>query len=163
MTLWWVCFLFLHCSEWSVSCVYWCGLQTECEENKPHINIITRTPRLRRHSSAFSWLCKIMWLETPFSQTMGERSRSPDNDQERKGGKHAHSHYSSDFGSSPQSSGPSSPVHATSCVSTREKNPKRHLSDNQVQHQSECLEKTQAPGSQVQRGQAQHDGKRRFL
>ncbi|XP_052043689.1 lebercilin [Apodemus sylvaticus] len=65
---------------------------------------------------------------------MGERARSPDAEQERKGGKHPFSHYSSDFGSSPQSSGPSSPIHTTSCASTREKNPKRHLSDNQVHH-----------------------------
>ncbi|XP_021062687.1 lebercilin isoform X2 [Mus pahari] len=65
---------------------------------------------------------------------MGERARSPDIEQERKGGKHPYSHYSSDFGSSPQSSGPSSPVNTTSCASTREKNPKRHLSENPVHH-----------------------------
>lgn len=65
---------------------------------------------------------------------MGERARSPDAEEERKGGKHPYCHYSSDFGSSPQSSGPSSPVHTTSCASAREKNPKRHLSDNQVHH-----------------------------
>lgn len=65
---------------------------------------------------------------------MGERARSPDIEQGKKGGKHPYSHYSSDFGSSPQSSGPSSPVNTTPCASTREKNPKRHLSDNQVHH-----------------------------
>lgn len=66
---------------------------------------------------------------------MGERDQSSDTDQERKGGKHPYlSHYSSDFGSSPQSSGPSSPVNTPPCASNREKNPKRHLSDNQVHH-----------------------------
>nr|Q80ST9.1 RecName: Full=Lebercilin; AltName: Full=Leber congenital amaurosis 5 protein homolog [Mus musculus]AAH49101.1 Leber congenital amaurosis 5 (human) [Mus musculus]AAH52060.1 Leber congenital amaurosis 5 (human) [Mus musculus] len=65
---------------------------------------------------------------------MGERARSPDIEQGKKGGKHPYSHYSSDLGSSPQSSGPSSPVNTTPCASTREKNPKRHLSDNQVHH-----------------------------
>lgn len=90
-----------------------------------------------------------MWLERSFFQTMGERARSPDIEQGKKGGKHPYSHYSSDFGSSPQSSGPSSPVNTTPCASTREKNPKRHLSDNQVHHPSKCLE--QMPGTWVLR------------
>ncbi|XP_051063848.1 lebercilin [Phodopus roborovskii] len=67
---------------------------------------------------------------------MGERARSPDTDEERKSGKHHYSHYSSDFGSSSQSSGHSSPVSRPSCSSTKEKNPKRQLSDNQVYHQA---------------------------
>ncbi|XP_006985427.3 lebercilin [Peromyscus maniculatus bairdii] len=66
---------------------------------------------------------------------MGERAGSPDPDQERKASKHHFSHYSSDFGSSPQSSDHSSPIHLLSCPTTKEKNPKRQLSENQVHHQ----------------------------
>lgn len=118
-----------------------------CRPNtmKEHSNctqiIITRTPRLQKHSSVLPRICKTMWLERSFFQTMGERDQSSDTDQERKGGKHPYSsHYSSDFGSSPQSSGPSSPVNTPPCASNREKNPKRHLSDHHVRHQSKCLE-----------------------
>uniref|UniRef100_A0A8C6QX41 Lebercilin domain-containing protein n=1 Tax=Nannospalax galili TaxID=1026970 RepID=A0A8C6QX41_NANGA len=67
---------------------------------------------------------------------MGERAQSPDTDQERKVCKHHYSHYSSDFGSSPQSSGQSTPVNSPSCARPREKNPKRQVSDNQVHHQA---------------------------
>ncbi|XP_036049708.1 lebercilin [Onychomys torridus] len=66
---------------------------------------------------------------------MGERAGSPDTDQERQAGKHHYSPYSSDFGSSAQSSDHSSPLNLLSCPSTKEKNPKRQLSENQVHHQ----------------------------
>ncbi|XP_075821217.1 lebercilin [Microtus pennsylvanicus] len=65
---------------------------------------------------------------------MGERARSSDSDQERKAGKHSYSRYSSDFGSSPQSSGHSSPVNPPPCPATKGKNPKRQFSDNPVYH-----------------------------
>ncbi|KAH0519830.1 Lebercilin [Microtus ochrogaster] len=67
---------------------------------------------------------------------MGERARSPDSDQERKAGKHSYSRYSSDFGSSSQSSGHSSPVNPLPCPATKGKNPKRQFSDNPVYHQA---------------------------
>ncbi|XP_050996331.1 lebercilin [Acomys russatus] len=67
---------------------------------------------------------------------MGERARSPETGPERKASEHHFSHYSSDFASSPQSSGHSSPVSSSSYVNTKEKHPKRQLSDNQVQHQT---------------------------
>lgn len=81
---------------------------------------------------------------------MGERDRSSDTDQERKSGKHRYSHYSSDFGSSTQSSGHSSPVSRPSCPSTKEKNPKRQLSDNQVHHQT--LKKVSPKAEPIRRG-----------
>lgn len=70
---------------------------------------------------------------------MGERARSPDSDQERKAGKHSYSRYSSDFGSSPQSSGHSSPVSPPPCPATKGKSPKRQFSDNPGYHQGKCL------------------------
>ncbi|ELW70093.1 Lebercilin [Tupaia chinensis] len=66
---------------------------------------------------------------------MGERAKSPDTDQERKADKPHYSYYSSDFGTSPQSSGHSSPV-SPSSTTVKEKNPKRHISDSQVYHQA---------------------------
>ncbi|KAL2792158.1 lebercilin [Daubentonia madagascariensis] len=67
---------------------------------------------------------------------MGEKARSPDTDQERKAGKQHYSYYSSDFGTTPQSSGRSSLVDSSSPTSIREKNPKRQTSDSQVCHQA---------------------------
>lgn len=60
---------------------------------------------------------------------MGERSRSPGTDQKRKAGKQYCSHYSPDFGSSPQSSGHSSPINSS--LRRKEKNAKQQLSDSQ--------------------------------
>ncbi|EHB06821.1 Lebercilin [Heterocephalus glaber] len=65
---------------------------------------------------------------------MGERARSTDSDQESKTTRHS-CYYSSDFGTTPQSSGQSSPVHP-SPVNIRGKDPKRQVSDNQVHHQA---------------------------
>ncbi|XP_045860056.1 lebercilin [Meles meles] len=65
---------------------------------------------------------------------MGERERSPDNDQESKAGKHCYS--SSDFETTPQSSGRSSLVNSSSPTSIKGKNPKRQISDSQVHHQA---------------------------
>ncbi|XP_002714590.1 lebercilin isoform X1 [Oryctolagus cuniculus] len=67
---------------------------------------------------------------------MGERAGSPDTDQERKAGKHHSSYYSSDFGTTPQSSCQSSPVNASSPASIRGKSPKRQISDSQVHQQA---------------------------
>lgn len=64
---------------------------------------------------------------------MGERERSPDNDRESKAGKHHYS--SSDFETTPQSSGRSSLVNSSSPTSIKGKNPKRQISDSQVHHQ----------------------------
>lgn len=66
---------------------------------------------------------------------MGERERSPDNDQESKAGKHHYSYRSSDLGSTPQSSGRSSLVNSSSPTSIKGNNPKRQISDSQVHHQ----------------------------
>nr|XP_054361418.1 lebercilin isoform X2 [Mirounga angustirostris] len=67
---------------------------------------------------------------------MGERERSPGNDQESKTGKHHYSYCSSDFGTTPQSSGRSSLVNSSSPTSIKGKNPKRQISDGQVHHQA---------------------------
>ncbi|XP_032265292.1 lebercilin [Phoca vitulina] len=67
---------------------------------------------------------------------MGEQERSPDNDQESKTGKHHYSYCSSDFGTTPQSSGRSSLVNSSSPTSIKGKNPKRQISDGQVHHQA---------------------------
>ncbi|KAM8938054.1 lebercilin [Lycaon pictus] len=67
---------------------------------------------------------------------MGERERSPDNDRESKAGKHHYSYCSSDFGTTPQSSGRSSLVNSSSPKSIKGKNPKRQISDSQVHHQA---------------------------
>ncbi|KAK2488679.1 hypothetical protein MC885_003661 [Smutsia gigantea] len=67
---------------------------------------------------------------------MGERERSPDTDQESKAGKHHYSYTSSDFGTTPQSSGRSSLVNPSSPTSIKQKNPKRQISDSQVYHQA---------------------------
>ncbi|KAM6166899.1 lebercilin [Erethizon dorsatum] len=66
---------------------------------------------------------------------MGERERSTDSDQESKTGKPHSCYYSSDFGTTPQSSGQSSPADP-SPVNIRGKNPKIQASDNQVYHQA---------------------------
>ncbi|XP_022359582.1 lebercilin [Enhydra lutris kenyoni] len=65
---------------------------------------------------------------------MGERERSPDNDQESKAGKHRYS--SSDFETTPQSSGRSSLVNSSTPTSIQGENPKRQISDSQVHHQA---------------------------
>lgn len=67
---------------------------------------------------------------------MGERARSADSDQESKTGKHHSCYYSSDVGTTPQSSGQSSPVSPSSPVNIRGKNPKKQVSDNHVHHQT---------------------------
>ncbi|KAM5257136.1 lebercilin [Ctenodactylus gundi] len=67
---------------------------------------------------------------------MGERTRSPDIDQENKAGKHHYSDSSSDFGTTPQSSGQSSPVRPPSPTNIREKNSKKEVSRNQEHHQT---------------------------
>ncbi|XP_010616141.1 lebercilin isoform X2 [Fukomys damarensis] len=66
---------------------------------------------------------------------MGERARSTDSDQESKTGRHHSCYYSSDLGTTPQSSGQSSPA-PPSPVNIREQNPKRQVSDNQGHHQA---------------------------
>ncbi|XP_008060599.1 lebercilin [Carlito syrichta] len=63
---------------------------------------------------------------------MGERERSPDTGQERKAGQHDYSFHSSDSGTTPQSSGRSSPVNLTSPSSMRGESAKRQTSDSQV-------------------------------
>lgn len=68
-------------------------------------------------------------------KTMGERERSPDTDQESKAGKHCHWYSSSDIGSTPSSSGRSSPVDLCSTTSIKGKHPKRQISDSQVHYQ----------------------------
>nr|XP_010971144.1 lebercilin [Camelus bactrianus]XP_045364571.1 lebercilin [Camelus bactrianus] len=67
---------------------------------------------------------------------MGERERSPDTDQESKAGKHYYSYCSSDFGTTPQSSGRSSLVHPSSPRSINEKSAEKQISDNQGHHQA---------------------------
>lgn len=74
-----------------------------------------------------------MWIET-FLKIMGEREGSPDTDQENKADKHHYYYGSSDFETTPQSSGRSSlvnPAHRSS----KKKNPKRQISDSEVHHQ----------------------------
>lgn len=66
---------------------------------------------------------------------MGERERSPDTDEESKADKHHYCYSSSDFGTTPQSSGRSSLVNPSSPMSIK-KNPKRQISDSQVHHQA---------------------------
>ncbi|ELK00126.1 lebercilin [Pteropus alecto] len=67
---------------------------------------------------------------------MGERERSPDTDQESKAGKHHYCYCSSDFGTTPQSSGRSSLVNPSSPTSIKGKNSKKQISDSQVHHQA---------------------------
>ncbi|XP_058590519.1 lebercilin isoform X2 [Neofelis nebulosa] len=67
---------------------------------------------------------------------MGERERSPDNDQESKTDKHCYSYSSSDLETTQQSSGRSSLVKSSSPKSKKGKNPKRQISDSQVHHQA---------------------------
>ncbi|XP_027406792.1 lebercilin isoform X2 [Bos indicus x Bos taurus] len=63
---------------------------------------------------------------------MGERDRSPATDRE---GKTSRSHYcSSDFGTTPQSSGRSSLVHPSPPASIKGKHDKKQASDSQVHH-----------------------------
>ena len=63
---------------------------------------------------------------------MGERDRSPATDRE---GKTSRSHYcSSDFGTTPQSSGRSSLVHPFPPASIKGKHDKKQASDSQVHH-----------------------------
>ncbi|XP_036895278.1 lebercilin [Sturnira hondurensis] len=67
---------------------------------------------------------------------MGERERSPDTDQESKAVKHRYLCSSSDAGTTPQSSGRSSPVNPCSTTSIKGKHPKRQISDSQVHYQA---------------------------
>ncbi|XP_037375893.1 lebercilin [Talpa occidentalis] len=62
---------------------------------------------------------------------MGERAKSSDTDQESKSGKRRYSYCSSDFGTTPQSSGESSVVNPASPT-----NIKREISENKVHHQA---------------------------
>jgi hypothetical protein len=64
---------------------------------------------------------------------MGERSS--DTDQERKTNKQHFSCYSSDFGTTPQSSGQSSPVSPPSPTNPKGKSPKRQVPGNKVLYQ----------------------------
>lgn len=66
---------------------------------------------------------------------MGERERSPDPDQENKADKHHYYYCSSDFETTPQSSGRSSLVNP-SLHSSKKKNSKRQFSDSEVHHQA---------------------------
>lgn len=66
---------------------------------------------------------------------MGERERSPETDQESKSGKHHYCYCSSDFGTTPQSSGRSSLVNPSSPTTIKGKNSKKQISDSQVHHQ----------------------------
>lgn len=74
---------------------------------------------------------------------MGERERSSDNDQESKADKHYYSNCSSDFETTPQSSGRSSLVKSSSPKSIKGKNPKRQISDSQVHHQGKHSRRVQ--------------------
>ncbi|XP_015362090.1 lebercilin [Marmota marmota marmota] len=67
---------------------------------------------------------------------MGERAKSPNADQERKADKQHSSNYSSEFGTTSQSSGQSSPVSPSSPTVTMGKTSKKQASDNQVYCQS---------------------------
>ncbi|XP_045700185.1 lebercilin isoform X1 [Phyllostomus hastatus] len=67
---------------------------------------------------------------------MGERERSPDTDQESKAGKHRDWYSSSDIGTTPPSSGRSTPVDPCSTTSIKGKHSKRQISDSQVHYQA---------------------------
>ncbi|XP_008141210.2 lebercilin [Eptesicus fuscus] len=67
---------------------------------------------------------------------MGEKERSPDTDQENKADKHRYYYCSSDFETTPQSSGRSSLVNPSSHRSNKKKNSKRQISDSEVHHQA---------------------------
>nr|KAF6341410.1 lebercilin LCA5 [Myotis myotis] len=66
---------------------------------------------------------------------MGERERSPETNQENKADKHHYYYCSSDFETTPQSSGRSSLVNP-SLHSSKKKNSKRQFSDSEVHHQA---------------------------
>ncbi|KAG8516075.1 Lebercilin, partial [Galemys pyrenaicus] len=72
--------------------------------------------------------CGWWWSLKSADEIMGEREKSPDTDQESKSGKRHYS-YSSDFGTTPQSSGESSLVNPASPTSI-----KREISENKVHH-----------------------------
>uniref|UniRef100_A0A8C5JWW9 Lebercilin domain-containing protein n=1 Tax=Jaculus jaculus TaxID=51337 RepID=A0A8C5JWW9_JACJA len=79
---------------------------------------------------------------------MGDQARSLD--PERRAGKPQYSYYSSDFGSSPPSSGQSSPGSPPSHTNARKKSPQRQVADNQVHHQAP---RKQSPkGAQTKKG-----------
>nr|KAF6363033.1 lebercilin LCA5 [Pipistrellus kuhlii] len=68
---------------------------------------------------------------------MGEKERSPDTDQENKADKQHYYYYcSSDFETTPQSSGRSSLANPSSHRSNKKKNSKRQISDSEVHHQA---------------------------
>ncbi|XP_016062846.1 PREDICTED: lebercilin isoform X1 [Miniopterus natalensis] len=67
---------------------------------------------------------------------MGERERSPDTDQESKADKQHYCYCSSDFETTPHSSGRSSLVNPSLPTSIKEKNAKKQISDSQVHHQA---------------------------
>ncbi|XP_077018409.1 lebercilin [Tamandua tetradactyla] len=66
---------------------------------------------------------------------MGERAISPDTDEEKNSGKH-HYYESSDFRTTPQSSGRSSLANPSSPTTVKGKNPKGQILDSQVHHQA---------------------------
>ncbi|CAI9164079.1 unnamed protein product [Rangifer tarandus platyrhynchus] len=67
---------------------------------------------------------------------MGERERSPVTDRESKTSRPYYSYCSSEFGTTPQSSGRSSLVHPSPPASVKGKHPKKQISDSQVHHQA---------------------------
>lgn len=114
-----------------------CGLQIHRENRREYFHQDLKT---KKFSSGLSWIfldkgiCEIMWIET-FFKIMGEKERSPDTDQENKADKHHYYYCSSDFETTPQSSGRSSLVNPSSHRSNKKKNPKRQISDSEVRHQ----------------------------
>ena len=65
---------------------------------------------------------------------MGERERSPATDRESNTSRHYYSYSSSEFGTTPQSSGRSSLVHPSPPASVKGKHPKKQILDSQVHH-----------------------------
>lgn len=63
---------------------------------------------------------------------MGERERSPATDRESKTSRH--DYCSSEFGTTPQSSGRSSLVHPSPPASVKGRHPKKQISESQVHH-----------------------------
>ncbi|XP_004696589.1 lebercilin [Echinops telfairi] len=78
---------------------------------------------------------------------MGERAESPDTNQERNSDKHHFSYCLSALENTPQSSsqssGQSSVTNPSSPASVKEKHPKRYVSDSQVHHQAQSLNREQ--------------------
>lgn len=115
-----------------------CGLQIHRENRREYFHQDLKT---KKFSSGVSWIfldkgiCEVMWIET-FFKIMGEKERSPDTDQENKADKQHYYYYcSSDFETTPQSSGRSSLANPSSHRSNKKKNSKRQISDSEVHHQ----------------------------